>query len=140
MKKRVLSVGQCAMDHGSLSYLMSKHFGADVIGADSKDEALAAARQGDVALVLVNRLLDRDGSPGLEIIRAFKGDEALKTVPVMLVSNYDDAQREAVSCGAVRGFGKAALELPQTIAVLREVLQGEEAGRERQNSTSLPAR
>lgn len=128
------------MDHGSISYLMSKHFGAEVIGADSKDEALAAGREGDVALVLVNRLLDRDGSPGLEIIRAFKGDEALKHVPMMLVSNYDDAQREAVSCGALRGFGKAALDQPQTIAAIGAVLQVDGTDLERRASTSQPAR
>jgi two-component system chemotaxis response regulator CheY len=140
MAKRVLSVGQCAMDHGSISYLMSKHFGADVIGADSKDEALAAARKGNVALALVNRVLDRDGSPGLDIIRALKGDAELKNLPVMLVSNYEDAQREAESCGALRGFGKAALDQPQTIAAIGAVLQGDGAGRERQNSTSQPAK
>jgi two-component system chemotaxis response regulator CheY len=122
MKKRVLSVGQCGMDHGSIAWMMQKHFGAEVVGADTKAEALAEARADELALVLVNRLMDRDGSPGLDIIRAFKADNALKHLPIMLVSNYDDAQREAVSLGAMPGFGKSALGQPQTLARIEAAL------------------
>ena len=46
----------------------------------------------------------------------------LRRVPVMLVSNYEDAQREAVAKGALPGFGKAALGQPHTLARLRAVL------------------
>ena len=122
MKRRVLSVGQCGMDHGSITRMVQKHFGAEVIGADTQEQALAEARQSEIALVLVNRLLDRDGSPGLDILRAFKADAELKDVPIMLVSNYEEAQREAVEQGALVGFGKASLEEAGTLARLREVL------------------
>ncbi len=124
-KKRVLSVGQCGMDHGSISRLLERSFGAEVVGADTKAEALEEARRGECALVLVNRLLDRDGSAGMDIVRAFKADELLKSVPIMLVSNYEEAQHEAIAHGALPGFGKASLEQPQTVARLGQILKAE---------------
>ena len=107
--KRVLSVGQCGADHGSISWAMKTRFGADVISAETASEALATLGSNGFALVLVNRLLDADGTSGLELIKAMKADDALKVVPVMLVSNYEDAQAEAVAAGAVPGFGKGQL-------------------------------
>jgi two-component system chemotaxis response regulator CheY len=113
--KRVLSVGQCAADHGGLSRTLRTSFGADVVGIDSAAEALVALRQGGFALVLINRVFDADGSSGLDLIRQLQADEALRPVPVMLVSNYDDAQAEAVQAGALPGFGKAALGQPRML-------------------------
>jgi hypothetical protein len=40
----------------------------------------------------------------------------------MLVSNYEDAQLQATSRGALLGFGKAALNEPATHRRLAEVL------------------
>src|SRR5262245_65840030 len=120
MSRRVLSVGQCAFDHGNLSRVLRSEFGAEVVPASTAEEALAAARRGGFALVLVNRLLDADGDSGLELIRRLKAESA--GVPVMLVSNLADAQAQAEEAGAVPGFGKAALAAPQTLARLKEHL------------------
>jgi CheY-like chemotaxis protein len=120
--KRVLSVGQCLADHGSISRVLGREFGAEVVPADTADEALARLRQGPFALVLVNRVLDGDGSPGVDVVRRLKADEALRAVPVMLVSNYDDAQQGAVQEGAVKGFGKGQLTSPATRERLRPFL------------------
>jgi hypothetical protein len=46
----------------------------------------------------------------LELIRQLR--EQHPGVPVMLISNYSDAQREAELAGAVPGFGKAELNDP----------------------------
>jgi two-component system chemotaxis response regulator CheY len=124
MSKRILSIGQCFADHGAISRMFQGHFGAEVTPADSASEALALLRRERFDLVLVNRILDADGSSGLDIIRDVKADAALQAVPVMLVSNYDDAQRQAVAAGAAPGFGKAALSQPQTLARLRNLLGG----------------
>jgi two-component system chemotaxis response regulator CheY len=121
--KRVLSIGQCLADHGSISRLLRREFAADVMPADTADEALARLRQEEFALVLVNRVLDGDGSSGVDIIRRLKADEALRSVPVMLVSNYEDAQQEAIQEGAERGFGKGQLSSPTTAARLRRFLE-----------------
>ena len=48
---------------------------------------MASLRAGEFDLVLVNRVLDADGSSGLDLIRAIKADPDLANVPVMLVSN-----------------------------------------------------
>jgi DNA-binding NarL/FixJ family response regulator len=113
------------MDHGSISRMMREHFAAEVTPADSGLEALDLARSEKFDLVLINRLLDADGSPGLEVLSAIKSDETLRHLPVMLVSNYDDAQREAMELGALRGFGKSTLGQAQTLARLRAVLEPE---------------
>jgi two-component system chemotaxis response regulator CheY len=119
--KRVLSLGQCGADHWSLERLFERHFDATVVGVDTLDDALTELGKGGVDLVLVNRMLDRGGS-GLDCIAELKRDPELRTVPVMLVSNLRDPQRQAVELGALPGFGKAALDDPQTLARLRGVL------------------
>jgi CheY-like chemotaxis protein len=121
--KKVLSLGQCAADNWSISRLLSESLGATVSEADSFEEALMLLRRDDFPLVLVNRILDANGASGLDFITQLKADEALRSVPVMLVSNFADAQRQAVAKGALPGFGKAALHDPATLEGLRAVLE-----------------
>ncbi len=119
---RVLSVGQCALDHGSISRTLEHAFDVRVQGADARDDALEALRGEPFDLVLVNRIIDRDGSSGLELIRAIKADPELAGLAVMLVSNYGDAQADAVALGALRGFGKVELRDAATRDRIAEVL------------------
>ena len=121
--KRVLSVGQCFADHSGITRVLRGAFGAEVIDADSARQALEQLHQEKFALVLVNRVLDADGSSGLELIRAIKADEQLRDVPVMLVSNYEDVQAQAVQAGATTGFGKAALGQPHMLARVEPYLR-----------------
>ncbi len=120
--KKILSLGQCSADSWSIDRLCTTHVGAEVIAVHSAREALDLLRQAPIDLVLVNRLFDRDGGSGLDFITRLKSDAALRSIPVMLVSNYDDAQRQAVERGALPGFGKAALSDPTTIDRLRTAL------------------
>jgi CheY-like chemotaxis protein len=120
--KRVLSVGQCGADHAAIAGLL-RELDAEVVPADSAEEALALLRGGEYDLVLANRVFDRGGS-GLDFITRLK-DGDFKDVPVMLVSNYEDAQQQATARGALLGFGKAALDEPATHRRLAEVLRGE---------------
>lgn len=108
----MLSVGQCRPDQAAISHFLTANFGVQVQTADVANEALAAARQQPVQLVLVNRILDADGSDGLAIIDALQADAATRDIPVMLVSNHDDWQQRAVARGARPGFGKAQLRQP----------------------------
>lgn len=117
--KRVLNVGQCGADHPAITRMIRQHFDAEVVSSDSIDEALDKLRQEPFDLVLVNRVFDADGASGVELIKQIKADAALRHLPVMLVSNYDNYQQEAVKGGAVQGFGKGALGQPQTIARLK---------------------
>jgi CheY-like chemotaxis protein len=120
--KRVLSVGQCMADHGAISRTIQRHLDADVTAAATSAEALDLLRQESFDLVLVNRMIDADGSSGLDLVKQLKADESLAATPVMLVSNHDDAQREAVEAGALPGFGKASLSQPHMLARLRQSL------------------
>lgn len=122
-KKRVLSAGQCFADHSSISRVLRGSFGAEVVGTDTARQALELLREGSFALVLVNRVFDADGSAGVDLIRALKADEELRSVPVLLVSNYEDAQAEAVRAGAEPGFGKAALGQPYMLARVEKYLR-----------------
>ncbi len=122
MNPFVLSVGQCDFDHGNISRLLQREFGAKVERAALADEAIAAAGRARYDLVLVNRILDSDGSTGLEVIRRLRESPATTDLPVMLVSNFADAQEQAVALGARPGFGKNGLEDGSTIARLRQVL------------------
>jgi CheY-like chemotaxis protein len=122
--KRILSVGQCAADHGSISRTFQQTFGAEVVGVDTNVEALEKLRREPFALVLVNRVFDADEASGLEFIQQVKSDADLQQTPIMLVSNYEDAQLEAIEVGALRGFGKAALKALQTTERIKKVLGG----------------
>lgn len=101
---------------------LTGHFGCEVIQADAADDALAALRQRQVDLVLVNRKLDVDYSDGVDVIRQIKAEPQFAGVPVMLVTNYPEHQQLAVQLGAQRGFGKLELEQPATIERLRPIL------------------
>jgi two-component system chemotaxis response regulator CheY len=119
---RVLSVGQCAADHGSITRLL-KQVAAEAVPADSAEEALSRLRQESFPLVLVNRVFDATGEGGLDFIRRVKGDPELQDVPMMLVSNFPEAQEEAAAAGAIPGFGKDGLREPATLDLLRAHLR-----------------
>jgi two-component system chemotaxis response regulator CheY len=121
--KRVLSVGQCGADHWALTRALEPTFQAEVVPAATAGEALEQLRLGGFALVLVNRVFDLDGASGVEFIRQLQSAGDVPRVPIMLVSNYEEAQQEALAAGAVPGFGKAALAHPQTTALLRKILE-----------------
>jgi two-component system chemotaxis response regulator CheY len=122
MSTRVLSVGQCAPDHATISRYLSKNFSCEIAKADDAAEALAQLKSGRFDLVLVNRKLDIDYSDGIEVIRQIKSDPTIADVPVMLVTNYPEHQDAAIAEGAVRGFGKLEYDLPETRDRLSAVL------------------
>lgn len=118
MAKSVLAIGNCSYDHGNLASVIGEHFDARVEAARDAEAALRALTEGSFDLVLVNRVLEDDRSSGIDLVRQIKGDPRVGRVPVMLVSNFPDAQDEAVRAGASPGFGKKALRSPATIARL----------------------
>src|SRR5437879_6480114 len=97
--KRVLSVGQCFADHGGITRTLTRHFTAEVVPAATVEEVKDQLRQGTFDLILVNRIFDADGSSGLDMIDQLKKDNVSRAIPVMLVSNYEDAQQQAVAKG-----------------------------------------
>lgn len=124
MTKRVLNVGQCGMDHSAISQFLNEHFDAEVDCSHLPSDTLQLLRNNRYDLVLINRKLDADHSDGLDIIKTLKADAELRDVPVMLVSNYDDAQQSAVSEGAIYGFGKSEYASAEVIGQLKAILIG----------------
>jgi CheY-like chemotaxis protein len=122
MTRRVLDVGNCALDHGCIRELIEENFDARVEQAHDADGALAALHHQTFDLVLVNRILDRDQSSGLDLIRALKVTYELQHVPVILLSNYPDAQAQAEVAGAEPGFGKCDIVSAATLEKLRKFL------------------
>lgn len=122
MPKKVLDVGQCDMDHASIRQLIESHFDATVIRAHGAEDALKQLRDGPFDLVMINRKLDRDQSDGIDIVKTIKAADDLASVPVMIITNFDDHQERAVSAGAVLGFGKADLTDKETEQRLRQFL------------------
>ena len=119
---RVLDVGNCDPDHAAIRALLSRNFAVAIDRVMFVPEALAALRKVSYALVLVNRRIFTDDSDGLPLITSMHSDPALAKTPVMMISNYPDAQARAVAAGAVPGFGKAAVTAPKTIELLRGYL------------------
>jgi len=120
MSHRVLSVGQCVPDNMSLKSFLTGTFDATYETADSKEEAVEMTKGGDYALVLVNRKLDADYSEGMEVLKAIKGES--QELPVMIVSNFEEAQQSAVAAGGEYGFGKSELGDPEVVNRLKPYL------------------
>ncbi len=121
-RARVLDVGQCDFDHQNIRNLLEAHFDVEVQRAHSVEEAQAAASTGGFQLILVNRLMDRDGAEGLDLVRHLSKSDLATKPPIMLVSNLPEAQSAAVAAGAAAGFGKAGLGQPETRERLAEFL------------------
>lgn len=120
---RILSVGQCGLDHGILSRYLRRHFDAEVVPASTEADALRQLECGGFDLILVNRKLDADGADGIAMIRRLKASE-FSRFPAMLVSNYADAQSAAMEAGAVPGFGKSEYDDPDVVIRLGRALGG----------------
>lgn len=120
MGKRVLDIGNCGPDHASITDMIQTHFGAEVDAADGTSDALPLLEKNSYDLVLVNRLMDRDGSPGMDVIA--KVLEGHPELPTMLITNFEEHQQAAVAAGTVPGFGKRAIGAPETIETLAKYL------------------
>lgn len=122
-KPRVLDVGQCDLDHHNITRLLKDHFGATVDRARDNAQVDHLLDFYDYDLILVNRIFDADAGSGHDLIARLKSGDSPTDTPVMLVSNYEDAQTTALQSGAVKGFGKSALQSAETIDLLGSFLR-----------------
>ena len=119
--KRILLVGHCLPDRYLLARAIKKASPDVEIQNVNTDEALASGLAGADAL-LVNRVLDGrfERQSGIELIRSLLANGDAKAA--MLISNYEDAQREAEAAGAHPGFGKSELGRESTRDRIRAAL------------------
>ena len=104
--KKVLSVGQCNPDHNSIKNYFETNFDCKITRIDSTEDALSELRKNSYDLVLVNRKLDIDYTDGTVLVVEMQKDSSMKQIPIMLISNYPEYQKEAIVLGAVPGIGK----------------------------------
>ncbi len=120
---KIVLVGHCGADQYALTQAVERALGDDVAieSANTADE-LGRAVSAE-ALLLVNRQLDGrfDTGSGIELIRGLAGDAGGSVM--MLISNYPEAQDEAVAAGAMQGFGKSNLSDAATAQLLRDAVR-----------------
>ena len=102
--------------------MLNQNFDVEIHRAHSHDEAVKMALDSSFDLILINRLLDADSSPGMDILNSLKTQPSTAETPVIVVSNYQDAQDAAVEAGAEAGFGKAVLNEDETKTILAKYL------------------
>jgi len=122
MPKTVGLVGHCGPDSSYMRMaLSSADRSAKALFIDDESDLDHALRAG-VDLLLLNRELPYgfDETLGVEVIRRLRAKHP--NLRLMLVSNYPEAQAEAVEAGALPGFGKREIGTPRVTHVLREAL------------------
>ena len=121
MSKRILLVGHCGVDGPLLQgEIASRIQLADAVRVNSMDELRKACGEG-ADLLLVNREpVGFTPLMGLDLIRQLC--EQYPGQKVMLVSDYPEAQEEAVRAGAMSGFGKGDIESPKFAEAIRGAL------------------
>ena len=122
MAKKILLVGHCGPDSSYLRMTVKKAVeGVEIKSADDSTELHKALVDG-VDLILFNRELGYGFDPdtGVETIKALRATHG--HVPMILVSNYPEAQQAALAAGAMPGFGKRELGSPKVAELLRGAL------------------
>jgi len=123
MTKKVLSCGQCSFDHQAISALFKQlNASIEVSEAHSVGDALLAVGKQRYNLILINRIFDRTGEEGLTLIGDLNKKALTENVPLVLISNFPEAQLAAGQLGARAGFGKSQLRDGETSELLRQYL------------------
>jgi len=97
--------------------------GFEVITAKSGSAGLRMAKKTPPDLVLLDLLLP--SKPGLEILKLLKADEHLRTVPVIVTSNFGDKAtvRECLGSGAVDFIIKAQINLSELVIRVKKAIK-----------------
>jgi CheY-like chemotaxis protein len=92
---------------------------ATILFADDENELQKLVSAG-TDLLLVNRQLDYGfaSESGVELIRQLR--EKNPNLRAMLISNYPEAQAEALAAGALPGFGKREIGSPRVREIIRQ--------------------
>ena len=125
MSKKVALVGHCGPDSSFLRMAVGRAArGIEVVAADD-DRELAQLLKDGVDLLLLNRVLDYgfDETEGAAMVRKLRAD--YPRLKMMLVSNYPEAQAQAVAAGALPGFGKREIGSPRVADLIRDALSGD---------------
>jgi hypothetical protein len=101
MAKKVVLVGHCGADSAYLRIAVSSAAKGSTVVSAHDDASLNQLIEDGVDLVLLNRQLEYGfaSEEGVELIRTLRAKHP--NLKLMLVTNYDDVQREAIRAGAL---------------------------------------
>jgi DNA-binding NarL/FixJ family response regulator len=120
MPHSVILVGHCGIDGPRLQREISAKLpNTDVVRCNSTADLDRHCEEG-ADLFLVNREPVGFDQDGLAIVR--KVHEEHPELKVMLVSDYPEAQEEAVKAGAMQGFGKSLMGSPELAEKVKAAL------------------
>jgi len=119
----ILLVGHCGPDTSYLRMAVKKALPDSPIKAVTDDTGLDAALASDATtapLLLVNRVLEPGFATesGVELLPHLK--KRHPAARLMLISNYAEAQEQAVRLGALQGFGKKDIGTPALNKLLQD--------------------
>ncbi len=126
MSKKVVLVGHCGPDSSYLRLAVKRADSAVVIGAADERKELDEHLAVGVELLLLNRELGWgfDDLTGVELVRELRTKHP--NLKVMLVTNYEAVQAEAIANGALPGFGKRELGSARVTQLLADALKAEQ--------------
>ncbi len=121
--KRIILIGHCGPDSSYLRMAARQADPKAVIVAADDEQTLQQALGVGGGLYLINRQLDYGmrESMGVELIRRLKKE--YPQLKMMLISNYPEAQAEAIAAGALPGFGKREIGTPRVGELIRAALE-----------------
>jgi two-component system response regulator GlrR len=106
---------------GGLVDVWVSELGARVVHVRTLDEAMDAARHGDVDAVLLDISLEQED--GLDLFGRLQDEQLLQDTPVIAFSIHDSRRGEALAKGA-KGFVRKPFRSEDLQATLREHLRG----------------
>ena len=118
----MILVGHCSPDSSYL-WIAIRAIKPDAIVERAMDDtSLLAYLQKGASLLLINRLLDGEyeNYDGIELLAKCRNSHP--HIPAMLISNYADAQANAIAAGAIPGFGKSELTSGKARELLASLL------------------
>jgi hypothetical protein len=129
MPRRVVLVGHCSLDGPRLQEeIRAMPEEPEVLRVNDKAKLEAVCEEGE-NLLLVNREPVGFDEEGIDIVRHVH--ERYPGQNVMLVSDFSDAQEEAVEAGAMQGFGKRDMGTPKLAKAVRRGMNGSDTSSRR---------
>ena len=121
MTKRILLVGHCGVDGPRMQREIAAFLDdADVLRVNN-DADLERTVDGGADLLLINREpIGFEPKLGQDLIRELH--QRCPGAKLILVSDYEEAQEEALEVGALPGFGKRDIGSPKFEETVRQAL------------------
>lgn len=97
--------------------------GYEVITAFSGNSGLGLAKSSLPDLILLDIMLPTDHFNGFDVLEQVKRDEALKHIPVIVLTNLDSERDVAFSIGAAAYLVKANTSIEEVVQTIKQQLK-----------------